>query len=78
MEPEKLASKWISEMEQMGMGLDDMLRVIQMAREKYREKEFIAKINYQADEDDGQECCDYCGCHHGHHPWCNESDEDDL
>ena len=29
------------------------------------------------DIDDSNECCDDCGCYHGHHPWCGESDEQD-
>ena len=29
------------------------------------------------DDDDSSECCDDCGCYHGHHPWCGESDEQD-
>lgn len=29
------------------------------------------------DIDDSNECCDDCGCYHGHHPWCDESDEQD-
>jgi len=20
--------------------------------------------------DDSDQCCDECGCYHGHHPWC--------
>jgi hypothetical protein len=24
------------------------------------------------DYDDSHECCDDCGCYHGHHPWCDE------
>lgn len=26
--------------------------------------------DYDPDYDDSDECCDYCGCYHGHHPWC--------
>lgn len=72
MTPEKLATQWISEMQQMEMTPDDMLRVIQMARKKYKQ------MTTDPDEDDSHECCDDCGCYHGHHPWCNASDEDDL
>jgi len=24
------------------------------------------------DYDDSHECCDECGCYHGHNPWCGE------
>jgi len=24
------------------------------------------------DYDDSDECCDTCGCYHGHHSWCRE------
>jgi len=24
------------------------------------------------DCDDSNECCEDCGCYHGHHPWCDE------
>ena len=29
------------------------------------------------DEEGNDGCCDDCGCYHGHHPWCGESDEMD-
>lgn len=33
---------------------------------------------YEEDDDyeGNDECCDECGCYHGHNPWCSESDED--
>lgn len=27
------------------------------------------------EEDDSHECCEDCGCYHGHHPWCDSSEE---
>lgn len=28
--------------------------------------------NEDEDYDDSYECCDTCGCYHGHHSWCRE------
>jgi acyl-CoA reductase-like NAD-dependent aldehyde dehydrogenase len=26
-------------------------------------------------DDNYDECCDMCDCYHGHHPWCQYSNE---
>jgi len=31
---------------------------------------------YNPDSDDSDECCEECGCYHGHNSWCSESCED--
>lgn len=38
----------------------------------YKEDNIISDFDdeYDPDSDDSHECCEECGCYHGHNPWC--------
>ena len=39
--------------------------------------EYLEWLSELEDEESYNSCCEECGCYHGHHMWCTESEEYD-